>query len=186
MGVRMDAEGSKEWRLNIWRAILPQVPGYLLLGKGYAITRDDYESIGQNNPFALSALVDASQESLAISSDFHSGPLSTIICFGLWGCLSILAIMGAGFYVLYRNYKYGDPALRPVNMLLLAMHLQHIISFLAVFGAYDNDVGFFAKIVGFSVALNWGICKPKPRPQPAAVPASQPRPLPAPAAPQAA
>jgi hypothetical protein len=182
----MDAEGSKEWRLNIWRAILPQVPDYLLLGKGYSLTTQDYESIGRDNPFYRTAQMDASQEGLAISNDFHSGPLSTIICFGLWGCLSILAIMAAGFYVLYRNYKYGDPALRPVNMLLLAMHLQHIISFFAVFGGYDNDVGFFAKIVGFSVALNWGICKPKLQPQPAAAPASPPRPLPAPAAPQAA
>lgn len=182
MGVRMDAEGSKEWRLNIWRAILPQVPGYLLLGKGYAITRDDYESIGHDNPFYRTAQMDASQESLAISNDFHSGPLSTVICFGVWGCLSILAIMGAGFYVLYRNFRYGDPALRPVNMLLLAMHLQHIISFFAVFGAYDVDVGFFAKIVGFSVALNWGICKPKPKPaanpvivKPGALPAGAPQ-----------
>lgn len=183
-GVRMDAEGSKEWRLKIWSAILPQVPDYLLLGKGYALTSEDYESIGEDNPFARTAQADASQESLAISNDFHSGPLSTVICFGLWGCISILAIMGAGFYVLYRNLKYGDPALRPVNMLLLAMHLQHTISFFAIFGAYQDDVGTFAKVVGFSVALNWGICKPAVKR--VVVQTFKPRTLPAQAEPQAA
>ncbi len=157
--VRADAEGSTDWRLTIWKALLPKVPGYLLLGKGYSLSVMDYQEMGPNNPFALSAHADASLESLAISNDFHSGPLSTIICFGFWGCLSILFIMGAGAFILYRNYKYGDPALLSVNALLLAMHLEHILHFFLIFGAYDSDVGSFAKYVGFSVALNWGVCR---------------------------
>ncbi len=160
---RSDAEASTEWRQNIWRAVWPTVPSYLLLGKGYALTSLDFESMGTDTAFKLSAQVDASQEGLAISSDYHSGPLSTLICFGAWGGISILALMAGGFYVLYRNFKYGDPDLSTVNALLLAIHLQHIVTFFFVFGGYDGDVGYFARIVGFSVALNWGVRGPRPQ-----------------------
>jgi hypothetical protein len=156
---RADAEHSTEWRMNIWEAILPSVPDYLLLGKGYSISSVDYESIGSDNPFAASARANASMESLALSNDFHSGPLSTIICFGLWGAVSIIAIMLATLFILYRNFKYGDPELHGVNALLLAMHLEHILHFFFIYGAYDYDVGAFARVAGFSMALNWGVCR---------------------------
>jgi hypothetical protein len=165
--IRADAEASTEWRLNIWQAILPQVPGYLLLGKGYALSATDYESMGEDNPFAASARVNASLESLAIANDFHSGPLSTLICFGIWGVISILAVMAAGFFITYRNFKYGDPALLSVNAMLLAMHLEHVLHFFFIFGAYADDISGFARIVGFSVALNWGV-RGAPAPAPSA------------------
>ena len=181
---RADAVASTEWRQNIWRAVWPTVPYYLLLGKGYALSTTDFESMGNDTAFKLSAQVDASQEGLAISGDYHSGPLSTLIAFGIWGGISILGLMVGGLYVLYRNYKYGEPDLLIINSLLLAIHLQHIITFFFVFGGYDGDVGYFARIVGFSVALNWGVRGP--RPQVAAVqhvkplqPQPLPRPLPA-------
>lgn len=180
--VRVDADYSTDWRVAIWKAILPTVPEYLLLGKGYSLSSLDYQSLGPDNPFARSAQADASLESLAISNDFHSGPLSTIICFGIWGCISILAIMGAGLYILYRNYRYGDPALLAVNTLLLAMLLHHVIRFFFIFGAFDTDVGYMLRTIGFGVALNWGVCSPRTQvaAQPAQ-PASAPEELPQPA-----
>ena len=90
---RADAEGSTEWRLAIWRAMWPKVPDYLLLGKGYSLSSGDFQSMGVDSAFSAMAQVDASQEGLAISSDFHSGPLSTLVCFGLWGAISMAALM---------------------------------------------------------------------------------------------
>jgi hypothetical protein len=181
-GVRADAEGSTEWRLAIWKAILPKVPEYLMLGKGYSLTSLDYESLGSDNPFAASAQANASLESLAISNDFHSGPLSTVVCFGIWGCISILAIMFAALYIAYHNYRYGDPLLGAVNTLFLAMVMEHIIHFFLIFGAYDNDVGWFARFAGLSVAFNWGVCqaKAKTAPAPVANPKVSPKPAGAP------
>jgi hypothetical protein len=179
--VKMEAEHSTDWRIRIWQSMLPKIPQYLLLGKGYSISKLDYMSMGEDNPFARTAQIEASEESLAISNDFHSGPLSTIICFGIWGCLSILALMVAGLHILWRNYKYGDPALKPVNTLLLAMHLEHIVHFFLIFGAFDGDVAYFARVVGFSVALNWGVCRKKakavtnPLIKPLATPAATPQ-----------
>jgi hypothetical protein len=180
--VKADAEHSTEWRLAIWGAILPKVPEYLLLGKGYSLSTMDYESLGPDSPFRASAQANASLEGLAISNDFHSGPLSTVVCFGIWGCISILAIMFAALYIVYHNYRYGDPLLGAVNTLFLAMVMEHIIHFFFIFGAYDNDVGWFARFAGLSVAFNWGVCqaKAKTAPAPVANPKVSPKPAGAP------
>lgn len=37
-GVRRDAEGSADMRYDMWKALLPQIPEHLLLGKGYAVS----------------------------------------------------------------------------------------------------------------------------------------------------
>ena len=40
---QQDAHDSLDWRIQMWKALLPQVPQYLLPGKGYAISPSDYE-----------------------------------------------------------------------------------------------------------------------------------------------
>ena len=52
--------------------------------------------------------IDESQQGLAISSDFHNGPLSVIIPLGIWGVIAVLWLMIAGIWVTYCNYRYGD------------------------------------------------------------------------------
>jgi hypothetical protein len=159
---RMSAEGSTDWRLQIWRDTLPKVPAYLWLGKGYALSAEDFQMMGTGT-FAggMEAKMDASDEALAIAGDYHSGPLSTLMPFGIWGAIAILWIMIAGMRIVYLNYKYGDPDLKTANTFLLAGHIIHCFSFLFIFGAFQNDVGDFAKTIGFSLALNQGICRPK-------------------------
>ena len=54
-GVRADAQASLDWRIEMWKALLPQVPPHLLLGKGYAITPEDYRNDGgKMRPFTAS------------------------------------------------------------------------------------------------------------------------------------
>ncbi len=40
---RQDAEGTAQWRLDMWKALLPQVPQHLLLGKGYALSVNEFQ-----------------------------------------------------------------------------------------------------------------------------------------------
>lgn len=175
--VLADADASSEWRYNMWRALWPKVPQYLLLGKGYAISKDDYEMMG-GGQFAYFKFshIDASEESLAISSDYHSGPLTTLIPFGIWGAIGIVWLMGATVFVLYRNYRYGDPTLKAFNSYMLAACVGAIVSFFFVFGGFNNDVGNFARLAGFSIAMNGGLGKrpakaaSNPRFKPLAVP----------------
>ncbi|HEX7653976.1 MAG TPA: O-antigen ligase family protein, partial [Verrucomicrobiae bacterium] len=158
--VRMDADGSKEWRERIWSAIWPQVPGYLLLGKGYALRAEDFELMGSGSFAGVGVNVDATQEGLAISMDYHNGPLSTLMPFGIWGAISYIWLAAAGLFILYRNYRYGEPALLLVNRMLLVLMIGSVFSFLFIFGAYCDDLGKMARLVGFSVALNWGVKAP--------------------------
>ncbi|MEY4916625.1 MAG: hypothetical protein RL616_538 [Verrucomicrobiota bacterium] len=160
--VRMDAEGSSKWREDMWRDIWPQVPQYLLLGKGYSMSRQDMMMTGDSvlaNTWA--AKMDGNYNSLAISGDYHNGPLSTLMPFGFWGAISYFWVALASLFVMYRNFKYGDAELKTVNTFLMIMCLQRFIGYFILFGAYSSDIGSFAYIVGFSVALNWGICAPK-------------------------
>jgi hypothetical protein len=160
--VLLDADGSKEWREQMWRDVWPKVPDYLLLGKGYALTKDDFAMMGDGQfSNGIQSKLDASMGSLAISGDYHNGPLSTLMPFGIWGAISLLWIGFAGLFVMYRNYRYGDEDLKNVNTFLLVIFLNRFIGFFFLFGAYSNDIGEFGKLAGFSIALNWGVCKPK-------------------------
>ena len=168
---RADAEGSTEWRFRMWQDLWPQVPQYLLLGKGYALTSEDFQMLqGGTLANGAEAQMDASEEALAIAGDYHNGPLSTLIPFGLWGGITFLWFMFAGLRVVYRNFKYADPQLRIVNSFLLAEYFTHMLSYFFIYGAYTNDLFGFARTAGFSIALNGGVLGPKTQPQPALQP----------------
>ena len=154
---KLDADGSKEWREQMWADTWPKVPQYLLLGKGYALHAEDFALMGGGEFVGLGANLDASQQGLAISMDYHNGPLSTLMPFGIWGAISYLWVTLATLFVLYRNFRYGDQELKTVNAYLLVMALQRFLGYFFLFGAYSGDIGEFAKLAGFSVALNWGI-----------------------------
>lgn len=170
---RMDADASTQWRLDMWEALLPQVPKYLLLGKGYAFSQqtfDDY--MGPTATFKKA--IDAADDPLALSSDFHSGPLSVVLSFGIWGVLVWLWYWGAGFHVIWRNYHYGLPDHRHINLYLFAAFIFMCFNFLFIFGGIVEDVGHFAGVIGLSLAINHGIKGPQSFSQPA--PAELPEP----------
>lgn len=180
-GAIIDAEGSRKWRQDMWADTWPKVPEHLLLGKGYALSKDDFLMMG-DGVFSggIQMQMDKSMTALAISGDYHNGPLSTLMPFGIWGAISILWVMAASLYIVVRNYRYGDADLKTVNAFLMVVCIQRTIGFFFLFGAYAYDIGEFAKLAGFSIALNWGICAAKaqspvitrikplrqPRPQP--------------------
>ena len=112
---RRDAEISEEWRLAIWKDLLPTMPQHLLLGRGYAISRSDLD-VASSQAFAYASDTDA----VDIVQNYHSGPFSVVIPFGIWGVIAVLWFWIACLRALWLNYRYGDPALRTVNIFLLA------------------------------------------------------------------
>ena len=183
---KMDADGSKEWRERMWADVWPKVPQYLLLGKGYALHAEDFAAMGGGAFAGLGTGLDQSQDGLAISMDYHNGPLSTLMPFGVWGMISYLWVTLATLFVLYRNWRYGDAEIKTVNAFIMALALQTFIGYFFLFGAYSSDIGTFAKLAGFSVALNWGIKRaparntvahPRFRRPPLAPPAPQAQPV---------
>lgn len=153
---RLDAQYSTNWRLELWAAVLPEVPDHLLLGKGYALSPRDYAMSGATGFHTI----DAAQQDLALSGDYHSGPLSVILPLGVWGVIGFLWFLVASGRVLHSNYKYGDPALHGINTFLWAIFLTYVLRFFLIYGALHSDMVAFAGIIGLSVCLNGGISRP--------------------------
>jgi hypothetical protein len=147
--VKLDAEGSTEWRIEMWKAVLPSVPRYLILGKGYGLDASDlYMSI--ESTYRLGEASAASQ----VAGDYHNGPLTLIIPLGIWGVLGFVWFGAASLRTLYFYCKFGASELRTINNLLLASFAAKIIFFLFVFGSFSNDLYGFVGIIGLAVSLN--------------------------------
>ena len=162
VGVQRNAEKSANWRFDMWKALLPQVPEHLLLGKGYSISRRDIDSLtGTDAAFQHTF---AENDYFALSGTYHSGPFSVVMTFGIWGVITIIWFWVAGIWVLHCNYRYGDPALRMANILLLAAFVTKVILFILIAGDFGSDMLYFSGWLGLSVALNGGVCHPAPEP----------------------
>jgi O-antigen ligase len=153
--IRRDAQGSTEWRVQMWQALVPDLPKYLWLGKGYAL-----------HPLDLYLTQEAMRRSLVpqyqgalVAGDYHSGPLSVYIPFGSFGALAFLVFLGVSIRALYRNYRYGDPEMRNINRFLLAYFCARAFFYLFAFGSFNMDLYQFTGIMGLSVALNHGVCR---------------------------
>jgi O-antigen ligase len=154
-GVAADAEGSWEWRLNMWTTLVPDIPKYFFVGKGYRIDPEDLYLADVASQMGLTDSFEASR----VAGDYHSGPLSLIISFGIFGVLGFIWVLSAGTKVLFRNYRHGPAALHGINTFLLAFFLAHAIHFIAVFGDIRSDLFIFTGVLGMSVSLNGGVSK---------------------------
>src|ERR1051326_490955 len=155
---RADAEASSEWRINIWKNVIPQIPQYLWLGKGLGFNASDMQAHISVNP--TTGLAQSSEEGVELVSDFHSGPLSVIIPFGIPGVLGFLWFLAASWRVLYKNYRNGNPAYAKLNRFLLASFIVKVIFFFFIFGNLYSDLAAYTGLVGLSISLNAGVARP--------------------------
>lgn len=156
---REAARASTEWRIQIWREVTPQIPQYLWLGKGYAMNVEEWSQANASSRLQ-------NQGASIVAGDYHNGPLSLIITFGIWGVLAFVWLLWAGGRLLYCNLRFGDPALQTLNAFLLAAFLAQVVLYLFVFGSFHSDLIKFTSLFGFSVALNGGKCRRAPAPVP--------------------
>jgi hypothetical protein len=165
---RQSAQVSSEWRLRMWRALLPQVSQYFWLGKGLAMSQQDFSDAVQHG--SIGGFED--QWGASLAGDYHNGPLSVIIPFGIWGLMAWIWFLAAGTKVLYRNYRYGDTGLRIINTYLFAAFLGRMLMFWFVVGGFYLDLMYYTGLLGLSVSLNGGVARPEiatqeTQPQPA-------------------
>ena len=158
---RLSAQVTTEWRLQIWRNVLPQVPQYLILGKGYGFSARDLAMIQDTRR--------SDKEGTELVGDYHNGPLSVLIPFGLFGMLGFLWFLWAGLQVTYHNFRFGDPAYRQANTFILALFIAKTLFFFTIFGAFVQDMVMFCGLLGLNISLNGGVAKPAIAPQPKVV-----------------
>jgi hypothetical protein len=165
---KLDAQTTLDWRLNMWNALLPQIPEYLLLGKGYNINPLDYEFV--MGPDAAIHSGFAQNDPLALAESYHNGPISILIPFGIWGVIGFLWFVIAALRVLYLNYRYADPALKTINSFLLALFAAHAIMFLFIGGDFSTEMSPFCGVLGLSVSFNGGVRRPVRATRPVSAP----------------
>ena len=161
--VKLDAQSSNEWRLRIWQEVLPEVPRYLILGKGYSFDAKDVDIA------EMRVRASGGGETFELVGDYHNGPLSVVIPFGIFGALGFLWFLVASGRVFYSNYKYGDAALKNINAFLLAYFIVKIVMFMTIFGSLYVDLPEFAGLLGLGISLNGGVAQrhaeaPEPAP----------------------
>jgi O-antigen ligase/polysaccharide polymerase Wzy-like membrane protein len=153
---RYDALASTDWRVQMWQQVLPEVPKYLWLGKGMGISGADLELASE---LAKRGSM-TSQDIAILTGDYHSGPLSLIIPFGIWGVIAFLWFLIASIRALYLNYRYGDESLKRMNTFLLAYFVARTINYFFIFGGFYGDLAVFCGAIGLSISLNGGIRQP--------------------------
>lgn len=156
---KLNAAQSAEWRFQMWQAILPEVSKYLLLGKGYVLSQRDFNIMTTGEGLYRNSAL-AQNDPMVLSEDFHNGPLSVVIPFGIWGCIAFLWFIFAALRVLYLNYRYSPPELRTANTFFLAAFASKTIMFLFVGGFFNLDMMTFCGMLGLSVAFNGGVRRP--------------------------
>jgi hypothetical protein len=152
-----EAQGSTDWRVEIWRRVIPTIPQYLLLGKGLGIDPTEMAAANLSQSFKMAGV--ATGEGSELAGDYHNGPLSIIIPFGIWGVIGLLWFFWASLRVLYRNYKFGNPEYIFANRFLLAYFATRVLMYFFVFGSFYSDLLMFTGLVGLSVTLNGGVAK---------------------------
>ncbi len=153
---KYDAEASSLWRLEMWARVLPEVPKYFFLGKGYGVNSREMEMVSD----LLKSGQGDSLDVAILAGDYHNGPLSVNIPFGLFGALGFVWFLVASLRVLYRNYRYGDVAFQNLNTFLLAYFVAQTVFFFAVFGGFGYSMLIFVGAIGLSVSVNGGVAKP--------------------------
>jgi hypothetical protein len=153
-GARLSAQASSDWRVQVWQDVVPQIPQYLLIGKGYSFSVKEQEDLGKG------------LEGTELVGDYHNGPLSVLLPFGIFGSIAFVWLMIAGIRALHQNYQFGDPAYHDINTFLFAYLVAKVIFFFTVFGSLHSDLPVFLGLLALGISLNGGVAKPVVVPQP--------------------
>lgn len=138
--VAADAEGSIEWRVEIWGYAWSELSRYWLIGRGVA-----FDVMAAVQDLGLEAGVGGPFQAFHTHT-YHSGPITLIIDFGIPGTLIYAAFMIVSIRSVWRIAV--DVALKSTfehqYLLFLCVYLLWLIfSFWAVFG----DVGTLSTII---------------------------------------
>ena len=150
----------------MWQVLLGDIPKYFWVGKGFTVDPKDLYFVQD----AMKRGFASGYEGAIVAGDYHSGPLSILLPFGIFGLLTFAWLLASGFSVLRRNYLHGSPDLRVANRFFLVFFCARVIFFVFFFGAFSNDFWLFSSLIGLSLSINRGVAKkPVPSPLPAIV-----------------
>ena len=145
-----DASGTLEWRLEIWRNVIKEVPDYFWYGKGFSYKGVDYQLTFE----AVKKGIYAAYEHVLIDGAYHHGLLTIIIPLGIWGIIGFFWLGINGLKLIRYNYVNSPPDLKSINTLVLSYFSAHLLFYCTLYGQFHLDIATFTSLIGFSMALN--------------------------------
>src|SRR5207302_8805717 len=133
--------------------MLPDVPKYLWLGKGFTFNGADLYLTQEG----MSRGFYSNYETSIIVGNYHQGILTVIIPFGVWGMIGLFGFVTAALRFLYLNYRNGDASLKIANTLLLSVFFARLMMYFTIYGQFDSDLPYLVGLVGLSLSLNGGV-----------------------------
>ncbi len=143
---QMDAEGSSQWRIEVWQMAWQEVPNYLWVGKGYALNPADITSMAARRDSVLMAV---------FTQDYHNGPLSLLLVFGIPGLLMGTGFLVASSYELIKRARNlgQDPFIRRFYFVFTARYIFSAVTFFVIFGdARESFVQAFVMMAFLNMA----------------------------------
>lgn len=161
-----DAEGSTEWRLEIWKEALTSERWIQnkLFGDGLGFTKQELElqeAYRMRTSFEMGASgFDLMRENILINGDYHSGPVSFIRTTGYIGLFAFLCAL---FHQAFRAHRLlrttrNTEWFRIVAFFCIPM-IIHPVFFLFIFGAFNIDSSLFLIHAGLLRLLENSVAK---------------------------
>jgi hypothetical protein len=120
--------GSTEWRLVIWEYILEHLKEYFIIGQGLTFSSSELSYLQNVDPNSISAAI--------LTKNYHNGPLSMLIVFGIGGAVVLLFLM-LYYYKLIKIIRFSNmDSNNKINGLTVfcAYSLTTFITFLVFYG----------------------------------------------------
>ena len=152
------AEGTSEWRLDMWRDAWND-PNYFkdkVFGDGFGFTQQELilfanEMIGQQGLVGVSN----TYEMFIIRGSLHNGPLSSIRYGGFVGlCLLTALMIGTAFFAFKVVKASAGTVYAPIAFFTSIPLIYEPFSFFLIFGAYDQHMAQYFLGAGMLNLIN--------------------------------
>jgi hypothetical protein len=177
-----DAQGSTEWRVDMWHTVLTEDKWIQnkWLGDGFGFTKLELAMMVSQVSGGPGFIGGAAQEGSMIVGVYHNGPLSTIRYVGVVGLLLFMPLLvGLAFrgFVLIREAR--GTTLFPTALFVGLPAVAGPFVFVFIYGAFDENFTGALFTCGLLNLLARGLAELKEKEKPAA-PAAERNPAPRP------
>ncbi|HPA18087.1 MAG TPA: O-antigen ligase family protein [Verrucomicrobiae bacterium] len=147
---KQDAQGTLNWRVELWKRAIEEAPKYLVVGKGYSFLGE--ESMDAYTFRGLDELRWA-----VVSSSYHNGPLSMLLGLGVPGLIaSMLWIASMVRYAITSLRRPWQSQI--IQLLFLAAATRLLVSVAIFFTLYGDVQASFPELLylgALMVALSY-------------------------------
>jgi len=130
------AEMTSDWRIDMWKKMLPMIPRYALVGRGVGF--DLNEAYGA---YTLTSDQQDKHEFFIAVHNYHNGPLWALIDLGGPGAMLLFGFMIAVIWRYGRRLRWNySPFLASAYVVFYCMAVSHFVFFLLVYGDHKDVI----------------------------------------------